>query len=92
MGDLDKTEKSFSDSSPTYLFQPFLLFQIKKESSFSTFSGITSAVVWAHEELGVYSPTESAMTEQLIRAGQRILRCATTKGKHLLTVEHLKAL
>ena len=84
MGDFGKTEKSFSDSSPNYLFQPFLLFQMKKESSFSTFSGITSAVAWAHKKLGLYSPTESAMTKQLIRAGHRILGCATAKGKHPL--------
>ena len=32
------------------------------------------------------------MTKQLIRAGQRILGCATVKGKHPLKVEHLKAL
>ena len=32
------------------------------------------------------------MTKQLIRAGQRILGCATAKGKHPLKVEHLKAL
>ena len=65
-------------------FNLFLLFQMKKESSFSTFSGITSAVAWAHKKLGLYSPTESAMTKQLIRAGQRILGCATAKGKHPL--------
>ena len=73
-------------------FNLFLLFQMKKESAFSTFSGFTSAVAWAHKKLGLYSPTESAMTKQLIRAGQRILGCATAKGKHPLKVEHLKAL
>ena len=73
-------------------FNLFLLFQMKKESSFPTFSGFTSAVAWAHNKLGLYSPTESAMTKQLIRAGQRILGCATAKGKHPLKVEHLKAL
>ena len=61
-------------------FNLFLLSQIKKESSFSTFSGITSAVAWAHKKLGLHSPTENAMTKQLIRAGQRILGCATAKG------------
>ena len=65
---------------------------MKKGSSFSTFSGITSAVAWAYKKLGFYSPTESAMTKQLIKAGQRILDCATAKGKHPLKVEHLKAL
>ena len=51
-------------------------------------------MAWAHKKLGLYSPTESTMTKQLIRAGQRILGCATAKGKHPLTlkVEHLKAL
>ena len=92
MGDLGKTENSFSDSSPTYFFNPFLLFQMKKESSFSTLSGITSAVAWAHMKLGLYSPTESALTKQLFRAGQGILGCETAKGKHPLTVEHLKSL
>ena len=42
-------------------------------------------------KLGLYSPTESALTKQLIRAGQRILGCATALGKHPLTVDHLKA-
>ena len=64
---------------------------MKKESSFSTLSGITSALAWAHKKLGLYSSTESSMTKLLIRAGQRILDCATAKGKHPLTVEHLKA-
>ena len=64
-------------------FNLFLLFQIKKESSFSTFRSITSAVAWDHKKLGLYSPTESAMTKQLIRAGRRILSCATAKGKHI---------
>ena len=73
-------------------FNLFLLFRMKKESSFSTFSGFTSAVAWAHKKIGLYSPTENAMTKQLIRAGQRILGCATAKGKHPLKVEHLKAL
>ena len=73
-------------------FNLFLFFQMKKESSFSTLSGITSARACAHKKLGLYSPTESAMTKYLIRAGQRILGCATVKGKHRLKVEHLKAL
>ena len=72
-------------------FNLFLLFQMKKESSFSTLSGITSAVAWTHMKLGLYSPTESALTKQLIRAGQRILGCATAKGKHPLMVEHLSS-
>ena len=82
---------SVTPAQPIF-FNLFLLFQMKKVSSFSTFSGITSAVAWAHKKLGLYSPTESAMTKQLIRAGQRILGCATAKGKHPLKVEHLKAL
>ena len=73
-------------------FNLSLLFQMKKGSSFSTFSGITSAVAWAHKKLGLYSPTESAMTKQLVRAGQRILGCATAKGKHPLKLKHVKAL
>ena len=32
------------------------------------------------------------MTKQLIRAGERILGCATTISKHPLEREHLKAL
>ena len=44
LGGLGKTEKSFSDSSPTIFFNLFFLSQIKKETSFSTFSAITSAV------------------------------------------------
>ena len=61
-------------------FNLFLSFQMKKESSFPTFSGITSAMAWAHKKLGLYSPTESAMSKQVIRAGQRILGCATAAG------------
>ena len=72
-------------------FNPFLLSQIKRETFFSTFSAITSAVAWAHKKHRLQSPTESATTKQLIRAGQRILGCATAKGKHPLEIEHLKA-
>ena len=68
------------------------LSQIKKKTSFSTFSVITSAVAWAHKKFELHSPTESAMTKQLIRAGQRILDCAKTKGNHPLETDHLKAL
>ena len=79
---------------PAYpiFFNLFLFSHINKETFFLTFSGITSAVVWAHKKLGLHSPTESAMTKQLIRSGQRILGCATAKGKYPLKKEHLKAL
>ena len=93
MGDLGKTENSFSVSSPAYFFSTLSsFFQMKKESSFSTLSDITSTVAWVHMKLGLYSPTESALTKQPIRAGQRVLGCATAKGKHPFAVEHLKAL
>ena len=48
MGDLGKTEKVSVILAQPILFNVFLLFQMKKESSFSTFSGITSTVAWAH--------------------------------------------
>ena len=62
MGVLGKTEKSFSDSSKPIFFNFFLLSQTQRETSFSTFNVITSAVAWAHKKLGLQSPTESAMT------------------------------
>ena len=49
-------------------------------------------MAWAHRKLGLYSPTEITLTKQLIGAGQRILGCATAKGKHPFTVEHSRAL
>ena len=73
-------------------FNLFLLSQIKKEAFFSTFSGITSAVACGHKKLGLHSPTESAMTKQLIRAGQRILGCSTAMGKPPFEIQHLEAL
>ena len=92
MGDLGKTKKVSVIPAQPIFFNIFLLSQIKKEASFSIFSGITSAVAWTHKKLGIHSPTESAMTKQLIRAGQRILGCSTAKDKHPLEIEHLKAL
>ena len=65
--------------------KPFLLFYIL----FETEAGPAVKRVY---KLGLYSPTESAMTKQLIKAGQRILGYATAKGKHPLKVDHLKAL
>ena len=49
-------------------------------------------MAWARKKLGLRSPTDSAMTKQLVRAGQRILGCATAKSKDPLEIEHLKAL
>ena len=92
MEDLGKTEKVSVIPAYPIFFNIFLFSHIKKETSFLTFSGITSAVAWAHKKLGLHSPTESAMTKQLIRSGQRILGCATAKGKHPLEKEHFKAL
>ena len=84
MGNLGKTEKVSVIPAQPIFFNPFLLSQIKKETSFSTFNGITFAVAWAHKKLVLHSPTESTMTKQLIRAGRRILGCETVRVNILL--------
>ena len=48
----------------------FFIFQIKVCTSASTFNSIVSSISWAHRKMGLISPTDNLLVEQIITAGR----------------------
>ena len=75
-----------------YEFALYLAYLLKNAKSMATIHAVVHGTAWAHEKMGMVSPTEHPLIKQMIEASKRIIGTAPRNRKLPLEVSHIKKL